>query len=205
MTTETTTVASPIEQAARTYIARRDRTAHPSGKFDNKSRWYPSEAEHCDCCDAIRSPSAKFPFSYMTHCRTLEHVAHLYHVDVKDLRAEVKRIEGKPVNKPQRLAGTFYKAVALLDDGRMVSIFDGQTEYTIGQELRQAVRKGHGGGYYVYRTVAEAQSVAVPESSKFRTAKRAILKVQASGQYTTYDNNKIAFSRVMPVEVVAVL
>lgn len=201
MTTETT---NTLEQAAREFIARRDRTAHPAGKFDNAGRWYPSEHEHCECCNAVRSPSRSYPYSYMTHCRTMAHVAHLFGVELSALRAEVKRIEGKPATKPTRLSGTFYKAVALTDDGRMVSIFDGKTEYVIGQELRQAVRTNHEGGYYVYADVRTAKDADVPASSALRTAKRAIIRVEAKGQYTRY-GDKIAFSRVTPVEVVAVL
>jgi hypothetical protein len=206
MTTEATTTTT-LETAAREFIARRDRTAHPAGKFDNAGRWYPSEAEECDCCNAVRSPSRSYPYSYMTHCRTMAHVAHLFSVDVKDLRREVKRIEGKDTQpvKPTRLSGTFYKQVAVLDDGRMVSIFDGKTEYVIGQELRQAVRKEHGGGFYVYAKPEYARYAELPARAVERSAKRAIIAVQASGQYTQYDNGKIAFSRVTPVEVVAIL
>ena len=89
MTTETTTT---LEQAARTFIARRDRTAHPAGKFDNASRWYPSEKETCDCCSSVRSPSRAHPFSYMVHCRTIKHVASLYGVNESELRKEIRRL-----------------------------------------------------------------------------------------------------------------
>lgn len=206
MTTEATTTTT-LETAARVFIARRDRTAHPSGTFDKGGRWYPSEAEQCDCCHAVRSPSRAHPYSYMVHCRTMAHVANLHGVDVKDLRREVKRIEGKAAQpaKPTRLSGTFYKQVAVLDDGRMVSIFDGKTEYVIGQELKQAVRKDHNGGYYVYAKPEYARYAELPARSVERSAKRAIIAVQAAGQYTQYDNGKIAFSRVTPIEVVAVL
>lgn len=58
MTTES---ATNLERAARTFIARRDRTAHPDGNFDKAGRWYPSEAETCDCCSSVRSPSQGAP------------------------------------------------------------------------------------------------------------------------------------------------
>ncbi len=79
-------------QAAQEYIKRQDRTAHPAGKFDNVGRWYPSDGEKCNCCKSVRSPSRAWPYSYMVHCRTAEHVAHIYNVDVKDVRREARRI-----------------------------------------------------------------------------------------------------------------
>lgn len=193
-------MTTQLETAAREYISRRDRVSHPDGKFDGKSRWYPSDAERCDCCNSVRSPSRAYPFSYMVHCRTIGHIVNLYNVDVKDLRKEVKRLE--PVAKPTREGGeNYYKAVAVVD-GRFVSIFDGETEYAIGQELKQAARQDHSGGFYVYKSIDEAQDVRVPSSSKLQNAPRAILRVKAEGTYCRYEN-KLSFSRVTPVEVVA--
>ena len=189
-----------LETAARVYISRRDSVSHPAGKFDNAGRWYPADAEHCECCNAVRSPSRAFPYSYIKHCRTIEHVAHLYGVDAKALRREVKRLE--PDAQPKREGGEdYYKAVAVVD-GKFYSIFDGKTEYTIGQELKQAARQDHNGGYYVYKSVADAQDVRVPSNSKLADAPRAILRIKAEGQYCVYDMGKLAFSRITPVEVV---
>ena len=147
-----------LEQAARTFIARRDRTAHPTGKFDKGGRWYPSEAETCDCCSSVRSPSRAHPFSYMVHCRTMKHVANLYGVSVADLRKEVARLDPDSAPaKPSREGGDrYYKAVKRTSDGRLVSIHDGRTEYRLGEEMQEAARQNHGGGFYAYRTIEEA-------------------------------------------------
>ena len=194
MTTETTTT---LEQAARTFIARRDRTAHPAGKFDNAGRWYPSEAETCDCCSSVRSPSRAHPFSYMVHCRTLKHVANLYGVNESELRKEVRRLD--PPAKPCREGGDrYYKAVKRTADGRLVSIHDGRTEYRIGEEMQESARQNHGGGFYAYATLHEAESFA-------RTAgvdDAVILRVEGSGQYCRYQS-KLAFSRMVPIEIVS--
>lgn len=194
MTTETTTT---LEQAARTFIARRDRTAHPAGKFDNAGRWYPSEAETCNCCSSVRSPSRAHPFSYMVHCRTLKHVANLYGVNESELRKEVRRLD--PPAKPSREGGDrYYKAVKRTTDGRLVSIHDGRTEYRIGEEMQEAARQNHGGGFYAYATRHEAESFA-------RTAgvdDAVILRVEGSGQYCRYQS-KLAFSRMVPIEIVS--
>ena len=84
-----------ITDAARIYLNRKNRLSHPDGDFDNAQRWYPSKSEHRDCCDEIRSPSRAYPYSYMTHCRSLEHVAALCGKDPKKLRAAVKKLKGQ--------------------------------------------------------------------------------------------------------------
>ena len=194
MTTETT---ATLEQAARTFIARRDRTAHPTGKFDNAGRWYPSEAETCDCCSAVRSPSRAHPFSYMVHCRTLKHVANLYGVNESDLRKEVRRLD--PPAKPTREGGDrYYKAVKRTADGRLVSIHDGSTEYRLGEEMQEAARQNHGGGFYAYATQREAESFA----RNAGVDNAVILRVEGSGQYCRYQS-KLAFSRMVPLEIVS--
>jgi len=60
-----------VDQAAREYIARRDRAKHPSGRFDNGGRWYPSEDEARACCVTIRAPSRRWPHSLMLHLCSL--------------------------------------------------------------------------------------------------------------------------------------
>lgn len=192
-------MTAQLELAAREYISRRDRVTNPDGKFDKQGRFYPSEAETCSCCRAVRSPSKRFPYSYMVHCRTITHVAHLFGVDLSELRKEVKRLD--PPSVPSREGGEhYYKAVAIVD-GKFYSIFDGETEYTVGQEMKQAARQGHNGGYYVYRSIDEAQAVKVPAESKLPNAPRAILRIRAEGQYCVYSNGKLAFSRITPIEV----
>lgn len=58
------------------YAKRRDRDSHPEGRSDKRGRWYPSEREDADGDgSSTRSPSAAWPWSYMTHCRTRRHCA----------------------------------------------------------------------------------------------------------------------------------
>lgn len=192
-------MTTQLELAANEYISRRDRKTNPDGKFDKQGRFYPSDTETCDCCRSVRSPSKRFPYSYMVHCRTITHIACLFGVDLKELRKEVKRID--PPSAPAREGGEhYYKAVAIVE-GKFYSIFDGVTEYTIGHEMRQVARQDHNGGYYVYRSIDEAQAVSVPSASKLQSAPRAILRIRAEGQYCVYSNGKLAFSRITPVEV----
>lgn len=82
---------SPAElEAGSEYLSRKERRSHPKGDFDNAQRWFPKTEEICECCSYIRSPSRAYPFSYMLHCRTAQHVANLFGVDVKRARKAAK-------------------------------------------------------------------------------------------------------------------
>lgn len=111
---------------------------------------------------------------------------------------------GKLRSQPARREGgdTYYKAVAVADDGRLLSLFDGETEYRIGETLRERAGQGHTGGYYAYPTIEAARDAAVPDSSVLRDAPRAILRVRTEGSYCRYDNGKLAFSALTPLEVI---
>lgn len=79
-----------VLHAAYEYIRRQERRAHPDGIFDGVGRWYPSEAEERPCCDYIRRPSGRWPYSLLTHCRSVAHVAALYNADPKEVRRAIK-------------------------------------------------------------------------------------------------------------------
>lgn len=211
-------MATTMQQAVDTYLARKDRTAHPAGSFDKAGRWFPTEAETCGCCNAVREPSRAYPYSLMTHCRSIGHVACLFGVDETELRRAVRT--ARPPKAAASRAGVYYKAVAVTDDGRYVSVYDGETEYRIGTAMTQAVRKGHNGGYYVYATEADARRASVPTDSVAADLPRVVLQVEARGQFTAYPctcyscqergafgyipahADKLAFSTVTPVAVV---
>lgn len=193
------------------FIARQERTQHPDGEFDSKRRWQPSPSERRACCHLIRTPSARYPYTLMKHCRTVTHIAELYEVDASALRTATRR--ERPA---QRLGGDYYKAVVQLEDGRLVSVYDRTTEYRIGVTLVERVRKNHGGGYYVRRTL-EGALAAGRELLRGSYLPPVVLRVRAEGQYTVYkcdlsrchenygcggDHDKIAFSRVTPLEVI---
>lgn len=81
--------AARLKDALVCFKRRQGRTEHPEGEFDKAKRWYPHGVEDCtddDCGSDIRSPSRRFPYSLMVHCRTLRHVAWLYSVDESALR-----------------------------------------------------------------------------------------------------------------------
>jgi hypothetical protein len=78
--------------AARAYVARRNRTAHPSGRFDKAGRFCLDGSERGARCAAIREPSREFPYSEMTHARSAEHVASLHGVEALSVKRLAKLI-----------------------------------------------------------------------------------------------------------------
>lgn len=186
-----------IEEAYQEWLRLQNRDQHPEGKFDNGGRWYPSSEEQQECCGAIRSPSRAHPYSYLVHCRSLEHVAHRYGIPAKALRSR-KAQDNKPA---QREGGIYYKLVALSEDGFFRSIYDGETVYQIGEELYEPAHQNHGGGFYVHRTEREALSAQFPKDSALLTAPVGVLTVECRGNYCVYDNGKLSFSRLTPLSV----
>jgi hypothetical protein len=81
----------PAVLAAGRYIARRERWEHPQGEFDAGGRWYPSPSEGLDT-RCYRTPSRRWPYSYMLACRTVKHCAYLEHADDLTLVRRIVRI-----------------------------------------------------------------------------------------------------------------
>ena len=79
-----------ITTAARCMHARKNRLEHPSGTFDTAGRWYPDDDERQYCCGWIRGPSRAYPYSYMVHCRTVEHIANLHDLNNAEIAAARK-------------------------------------------------------------------------------------------------------------------
>lgn len=77
---------NPVELARQELHKRQNRTSHPEGTFNKKGKWVPSAAERRACCMGIRSHSK---YTLMFHCRTPEHVAHLFNVAESNIRAGV--------------------------------------------------------------------------------------------------------------------
>ena len=81
-----------VKKAVQEYLDRKARRSHPDGYFDNGGRWYPDDKyEWQKCCSSIRSPSRRFPYSYMLHCRTKKHVANLFGIPEEELKDALKK------------------------------------------------------------------------------------------------------------------
>ena len=74
--------------AAREYVALKTRAINPVGAFDKAGRWYPSKP--CSC--AVRAPSRAYPYSYLVHSRTAEHVAETHGVSRREVLRAAKAL-----------------------------------------------------------------------------------------------------------------
>lgn len=70
-------------QALTIFNRRQARMDHPEGSTDNGGRWYPEGRD--DIGMAVRSPSRSYPWSYMLHCRSLDHCECLTGADHDDV------------------------------------------------------------------------------------------------------------------------
>ncbi len=86
-----------LEAAAIEFVLRQSRQRHPKGSFDKQGRWWPDEEEERPCCRRIRTPSRRWPYSLLVHCRTLHHIAQLFGVDENALRKVVKQVKAMEV------------------------------------------------------------------------------------------------------------
>lgn len=112
-------------QAGMTFRRRQDREEHPEGEFDKGGRWYPKgkDAEVFDY--NRRSPSRAWPYSYMLHARTAEHVAKLFGVTATEVRKAgnaIKKLKAQGLGATDILntlttTPALAKAVRAGDDG----------------------------------------------------------------------------------------
>ena len=110
-----------LSEAVTTYIARRVLKEHPSGSFPSGVRvvipngaWQPSETEEQACCrelseelrerypNRLSYPFIEYPFTFLLHCQSINHIAHLHRVDVQFLHKRLWKInqELPPLPRP---------------------------------------------------------------------------------------------------------
>ena len=224
MTTATLTPMTPADidtlaAAAQCYMARKARTEHPDGTFDAKKRFYPSPAEEQPCCSFIRQPSARYPYSLMVHCRTVQHIAALYSVSVDTLRRAVRTATPRAI--PQ--VATRYKVVRILDDETYGTLYKHSDQtYTLGKTYRQAAKPNHNGGWYVRKDAwTEAHGLDHDGRFQYRTvtlreaflagdiagkpadgAIYAMVRCEVWGKCVSYDSGKEAWTYCKPIEEV---
>lgn len=115
------------------------------------------------------------------------------------LRSEVQRPE-----TTRRIA---YKLVARRGDGALVSLYDGETVYTIGETLHETAKSDHEGGYYVHDTPERVMELwrnytLVPEEVFERDHDLVLLECEVWGRILRYDNQKLAASYLKPIRIV---
>ena len=101
-------------------------------------------------------------------------------VDLAAGRATRRDVRASPRGEPARArARTYYKAVAVVG-GRYLSIFDGVTEFRIGERCTRTYCHARRGAFFVYDEPEKAFAAEFPAKSKLLHAPRAVLRVRSA-------------------------
>ncbi|KAK9830392.1 hypothetical protein WJX72_011505 [[Myrmecia] bisecta] len=97
---------------------------------------------------------------------------------------------------------TFYKVVAAIH-GKLVSVFDGVTEY----ELARTLHAKRGGAawapldacYFGFQTPQEAVAAQFPRNSRLKKAAKVLIQIRVQGRAYQHSSGMWAFSQVTPM------
>jgi hypothetical protein len=92
-------------------------------------------------------------------------------------------------SNPKANLFTGYKVVKVLNDGRMVSLYDGRVEYTLGKTLVERARPGHNGGFYSYldgETIIDHYKAGDIIGDP-KPGRKALLRCECWGTIVAYD------------------
>lgn len=85
------------------------------------NRWEPSALERCACCRTIRTPSARWPYSLLKHCSSIEHVTNRFNITARALRQRINHERKQALAVPPTDdAGRPYQVWFRLQDHRGV-------------------------------------------------------------------------------------
>jgi hypothetical protein len=125
MSQQTPDGESRLQEAARTAIAREERTESPRGEWQDRL-WFPAGDERQACCASI-TPTESNRQALESHCRTQAHIAQLFKVSLPELRRAVKQARDSrdpgpraagPALGPRSLASTGSRADILFEASR---------------------------------------------------------------------------------------
>lgn len=70
----------------------------PKGQRDRASRWWPVSSEESSCCQKVRPPSRRWPYSnsLQRHCNTNKHRASLFGLPIWVVNAVERKLSSKP-------------------------------------------------------------------------------------------------------------
>lgn len=110
-------------------------------------------------------------------------------------------------SKPADSARTAYKLVQMDDVGRLISIYDGRTEYAIGKRLAERAEEDHNGGYYSHPTADQVMQLyrrnnLVPPRRLHAGTRYALIECQIAGRLISYPNGKIASTYLTPLAII---
>lgn len=98
-----------------------------------------------------------------------------------------------------------YKLVELRGD-QLLSLYDGETVYTIGKRMAEQARPHHGGGFYAHPTAEQVLALwhsgnLVPAECYDEPKTLALIEVEISGTLIEYANGKLAATYLKPVAI----
>jgi hypothetical protein len=100
------------------------------------------------------------------------------------------------------IESTFFYMLVALSGSTYLSIYDGVTEYRIGEILRTTDRQEcDSQGFCVYASIEECLEARVPKYAALFVAPRVILKCLAWGDMVSYSTH-LCFSCVKPIDVI---
>ncbi len=133
-------------------------------------------------------------------------------------RVSVEGVVSKVLGQAAEAAARRRAELALHDPGticfktcavvgsRLLSVYDGKTEYVIGHGLSAPPPRrgtaGPGAGFYVFRNAEDALQAHFPAKSSLLFAPRALVKLRCQGP-SRAAGRALVFARVTPIEVVA--
>jgi hypothetical protein len=89
-----------ILEAARHAINVRDGLSRPATRSDNGGKVY--LRKYFDCCIGIRRPTTDWPYSHLSHARTVTHIAHQFGLEEYEraIRTAVRLLDaGQPLDE----------------------------------------------------------------------------------------------------------
>lgn len=122
-----------------------------------------------------------------------------------ELGCAINVLEGKKTLKLNRACpdGIAYKMLAVGDDGRLYSVYDG-SPWVLGQGRHERAMRDHNGGLYVYEHISNAAGAPFPDNSRLAGAPKVVVKCRVAGNYCRY-GSKLAFSHVTPINIEIIL
>lgn len=114
--------------------------------------------------------------------------------------------ERKPPAKAVEM--TSYKVVRLID-GRYYSLYDPNTEYILGERVKQPAKPGHGGGYYSFPTnemgieFLQSCTQAIPFKALIKMPALALMECEIGGRIINY-GHKLCSTYLRPIRVLEV-
>lgn len=99
-----------------------------------------------------------------------------------------------------------YKIVKLVDNTRLFSVYDGQTEYVMGKRLAERAIENHGGGYYSYPSAESVEErfhnkTLFPKSYYEYPMTLVVIECEISGRIVPYQNGKLASTYLKPLRI----